>query len=110
METILSKMGWREIGMAGELLKAYADGSDIFASDDDEMNFCKDGLELGFNENSGFVFLTNDDYQALLLNDNNKLEMFLTCQECGNEGLRSDVEFAEENQCKKCWTKNNVPA
>jgi len=61
----LEDFGFRELDIASKLLAAVAkygypkDFSDV-------------GISLGFNTNSGYVFLTNDDYQVLLL-ENNKL-------------------------------------
>lgn len=99
-------MGYREIDMAADLLKQYADGTNAFASIHDE-DFNKDGLQLEFNPNSGLVYLTNEDYEVLMLNDNNKLEMFLTCSNCGAEGFRSEVNFTNDSLCNNCDLQQN---
>lgn len=74
----------REIGMAGDLLTAYADK--VIPHDFIQP----DNIKIGFNMNSGFVFLTNDENQVLMLR-NGKLEMFYTCTECGQEGFEDDM-------------------
>jgi len=108
MTNTLSTMGYREIDMAADLLKQYADGTNAWMSSQDEENFNKDGIELQFNPNSGYVFLTNEDYQVLMLNDNNKLEMFLSCGNCGAEGLRSEVNFVNNSLCNNCDLMNET--
>jgi hypothetical protein len=56
----LEDFGYRELDIASKLLAAVA-----------EYGYPKDfsdvGITLAFNTDSGYVFLTNDDYQVLLL-------------------------------------------
>ena len=50
-----------------------------------------------FNKNSGYVFLTDEDYNTAMM-DGDTLEDFLTCGECGCEGIRSEFfEYAEDH-------------
>lgn len=95
----LSKFGFREQDMAGDLLKASANNN---WEDGNELG---DGIKVEFNPNSGNVFLVDDDYNVAMLNDNGKLENFLTCTYCGNEGLRSEIEIDEDGNCPDCKGK-----
>jgi len=54
-----SKFGYRELKLASELLQAYLEqGAD----------FLTEGITLNFNINSGFVFLSDEDYNVAMLN------------------------------------------
>ena len=86
----LSKFGFRELDMAGDLLKAYA--NDKYENDGDR-EILNEGLKIMFNLNSGEVFLTDDEYSVLILNDKGKLEAWLNCFNCGAEGFKSDKEL-----------------
>lgn len=93
----LAQFGFREYGMAGELLLALADGK--WASDEDEMG---DGVVIEFNPNSGNVFLVDEDYKVAMLN-NGKLENWLNCGNCGVEGFRSDCkDWKDDYTCNDC--------
>jgi len=84
-----SKFGYRELKLASELLQAYLEqGAD----------FLTEGITLNFNINSGFVFLSDEDYNVAMLNGE-ELEQFFSCPECGREGFKE--EFAE-CECKRC--------
>lgn len=56
----LEKMGYREIQMVQGILNAYLEQG--LPSD-----FYDDGVTIEFNPNSGYVFLTNSDYQVAML-------------------------------------------
>ena len=90
--TDLSKFGYRELAMAGDLLKAIKNG----LPDD----FDDDGITVMFNTHSGYVFLTNSDYQVAMLNDK-KLESFYSCPNCGEEGFAEDI-LTKSGKCKNC--------
>lgn len=78
--TDLSKYGYRELNEAANLLKAYSEnGSD----------FLGNGLQLNFNMNSGYVFLTDEDFNVGII-ENGKLVQFYSCFNCGNEGTQED--------------------
>ncbi len=101
-ENVLSQMGYREFDIAGDLLKAFADQR--FASSDDRENF--QGIEeLGFNSNSGCVYLCDENYNCLMLNDKEQLESWLSCAECGAEGFRSDLNWPLNHMCEECYLK-----
>jgi hypothetical protein len=60
--------------------------------------FYKDEVRVMFNKNSGYVFLTNSDYQTAMMNGN-KLEVWFNCPNCGHEGFAEDCQIDDENQC-----------
>lgn len=90
----------REKLIAADLLTAWA--IDAWAGSDDHLN---DDAAIEFNPNSGLVYLVDDDYAVAVLNDKNQLENWLTCGDCGAEGLRSEVSFVSESQCADCAKK-----
>jgi hypothetical protein len=51
------------------------------------------------NNNSGYTFLTNSEYQAAMINDG-KLDIFQNCSECGTEGFAD--EFDKTDECPGC--------
>lgn len=79
----LTQFGKIELETAGELLIAYAR---------EQPNFLGDGVQVWFNTSSGNVFLSDEDYNVAMFN-NNKLEQFFNCSNCGNEGFADDYEF-----------------
>jgi len=69
------------------------------------------GLPKGFNDDevvpmlnkeSGYVFLTNADYQCAMMNGS-KLEIWHVCPNCGYEGFEEDCQLNDDgcNQCKE---------
>lgn len=107
----LTRFGYRELDIAGDLLKAYAkDGSE----------FLNDGVQVWFNTMSGNVFLSDEDFNVGVLEykkeDNYTiphLVQFYSCPMCGNEGTQSDGidngwDFEKYNgYCtKECEDKN----
>ena len=81
-----SKFGFRELDEAGKLLTAIKNG---LPSDFDD-----EGIKVGFNMNSGFVFLTNSEYQVAMIDDEGKLYSFYSTPYEGREG--SYEELLEE--------------
>jgi len=57
----LAKFGFRELKEAGKLLTAIEKGL--------PYGFFEDGIRVGFNTYSGYVFLVNSDYQVCMLDD-----------------------------------------
>jgi len=52
-----------------------------------------------FNTYSGYVFLTNSEYQVAFMNGNN-LEIWYNCPYCGHEGFKEDMEHDfESSEC-----------
>ena len=60
----LADFGFRELDEASKLLSAIKNG----LPDD----FDNQGIRVGFNMNSGYVFLTNDEYQVAMYDDESK--------------------------------------
>ena len=75
----LADFGYRERQLAGELLQARLPD-----------NFYNSGVRIGFNKNSGYVFLTNDDYQVAMFNGD-ELALFHTTSYSGLEGFIEDL-------------------
>jgi len=91
----LSEFGLREISLAAELLKEVEKNG---YPDD----FQADGVKLAFNRNSGFVFLTNEDFDAILMTDEGKLEKWHNCPQCGWEGFMDDMEHNDgDEECQQ---------
>jgi hypothetical protein len=61
----LEAFGFRELDIASKLLAKVSEYGY-------PRDFSDSGISLAFNTNTGYVFLTNDDYQVLLL-ENDKL-------------------------------------
>jgi hypothetical protein len=71
-----------------------------------------DGITLNFNLNSGYVFLSDEDYNVGVLEDK-ELVQFYNCPQCGFEGTQSQAidegkDFVAHNgYCsKECEDKN----
>ncbi len=77
--TTLDRLGYREIGMLADLLKAYADNP----------NDCGlgDGVNWEYNPNYDNILLIDEDYNVAMMNDENKLAKWYACGECGHEGF-----------------------
>lgn len=78
----LSQFGARERKMAEDLLRAWREHG--LPSD-----FADEDVTVAMNRNSGYVFLTNSEYQTAIETDG-RLESFYSCPECGEEGTWSD--------------------
>jgi len=80
----LADFGYRELDEAGKLLSGIKNG----LPDD----FYDQGIKVGFNMNSGYVFLTNDDYQVAMYDDESeKLYSFYTTPYEGREGSYEEL-------------------
>lgn len=91
--TDLAKFGWREKGMAADLLIAAKKGL--------PEDFDDDEVTVMMNMNSGNVFLTNSEYQVAMMNGD-ALESFYSCPECGHEGFKEEMAHAEDRiQCQE---------
>jgi len=89
----LSRFGSRERLMLVELLQAWrAQGL--------PADFIDNEVRPVMNTNSGYVFLTNSDYQVAMMNGN-RLESWYTCPNCGNEGFLDDLKAEKLDPCCK---------
>lgn len=84
----LSLLGYRECGMFAQLLEAWSDRG---LSNLARKYF--EGLEdWGYNPNSGFVFLVDQDYNVLMFNESiGLLDLFLVTPDEGVEGFLEDL-------------------
>jgi hypothetical protein len=90
----LSEFGWREKRMAAKLLTAAC-------SQGLPVNFENDGVALAMNTSSGYVFLTNSDYQVAMMNGE-ELETWYDCPYCGHEGFKEDMDHEPEGpECSR---------
>ena len=80
----LEDFGAWEIKQAAGLMQEYANGN---VPD----WFCNNGVTVEFNPNSGMVFLTNNDYQVLILDNNDCLVGFHFLGYYGYEGTAEDL-------------------
>lgn len=80
--TDLANFGFRELDMAGDLLKAACKGL--------PTNFYEDGITVMMNHLSGNVFLTNSDCQVAMLSGG-KLEQWYSCPYDGEEGFIEEL-------------------
>ena len=93
LTTDISKMNISEVT---DMLRAYQEEktTNLFKS-----SWYDEGTQPTLNEESGYCFLTNEDYQVSMLH-NETLSMFLNCGECGNEDLEQD--FRVQGTCDGC--------
>jgi hypothetical protein len=95
METDLNKFGARELKMASRLLEEYANGNC-------PEDFEQEGIYIAVNEESGNVFLVNDNLQIAMINVD-KLETFYICCECGKEGFANEGFTSKDKElCDTC--------
>jgi len=86
----LSDFGYRELKEAGKLLIAISNGL--------PEDFDDDGIKVGFNMNSGYVFLTNSDYQVAMYDDESEsLYSFYSTPYEGLEGSYEDLLLDIDN-------------
>lgn len=91
--TDLSKFGYRELRLAAQLLTAYCD------ADKQASEFLGDGLTLNMNKQSGYVFLSDENFNVGMMNGD-KLEQWLNCPYCGHEGFKEDaIHKAKDEEC-----------
>jgi len=91
--TDLSDFGYREREELIRLLTAWH-------KDGLPEDFSSDEVYAMFNKNSGYVFLSNAEYQACMMNGD-KLESWYSCSNCGHEGFKEDCQI-NENGCELC--------
>ena len=85
--TNLADFGERELKQAINLLVAFCEQGLPY-------DFERDGMTVALNRNSGFVFLTNSEYQTAMINpDTRKLESFYFTPYDGHEGFLFDILF-----------------
>jgi len=84
----LSRLGYREVGWLGEMLNAWADQNLSSLA----KKYFGELTEWGFNPQTGFVYLTDEDFNVLMYNDSmKKLDLFLSTPDEGQEGFIEDL-------------------
>ena len=82
-----SEFGFRELQEAARLLTAYTERN--------ETGYCLerfgDNVKIAMNKYSGFVWLEDEDYNCLMVNDNGELFQFYYLAYAGNEGSAEDL-------------------
>lgn len=91
--TDLAKFGHRERMELEKILHAW-NTSGL------PVDFGNEDVRATVNLNSGYVFLTNSDYQAAMMNGD-KLESFYSCPECGHEGFLDEMKHDGKAECKR---------
>ena len=92
--------GYRELDLAGDLLTKYANGNmSRMAKDSFSGPY---GIQVGFNKNSGNVFLMDEEYMVLM-DDGTELDLFISTPYSGEEGFYDDLmemyeDLDEEDQ------------
>jgi len=64
---------------------------------------CSDGGRIIFDRDIETSYL-EDDYENVFILEKGKLERFLTCRDCGNEGIEKELKGfdLESGLCKEC--------
>lgn len=91
--TDLGDFGSREWNLLLDLIKAKIEQGL-------PEDFFNERVTVAFNKNSGYVFLTNEEFQVAMLNGS-KLESWYFCPNCGNEGFKEDCCLTEDG-CDAC--------
>ncbi len=89
----LSNFGYRELDMAGDLLKAYANN---------RPDFLYSKVEIFSNSISGYVFLSDEYYNVGIMKDD-KLVQFFSCDNCGEEGTNDENAHDKPFINHLCW-------
>lgn len=86
----LSRLGYREIDMLADLLKAYAkNGAD----------FLNEGVQWKYNTYSDSLFLVDQDHNVGMINDDTgNFEQWHYCPFCGHEGFAKDFDHKAEDE------------
>jgi len=94
----LSEFGNVELNKAVELLKKYTEA--VENGEDEELGLTTN-IRLAMNTSSGYVFLTDDDYNVVMVNPETKrAEKYYTCGVCGFEGFKD--EFKNHSKDPEC--------
>lgn len=85
-----SKFGSKERKMAEDLLKAWREQGL-------PENFDNEKVSIFLNLQSGYVFLSNEEYQVAMMNGK-ELEFFYTDFETGEEGFFNELSEEAKNR------------
>ena len=97
----LEDFGYREQDMAKDLFEAWK----LNGLPEDFEN---DGVRIAMNMSSGYVFLTNNEYQVCMCDDNKKLYSFYSSPYEGREGCFEDLieEYEDMHPEDKEWFRD----
>tara|TARA_X000001036_G_C20312964_1_gene657205 strand:- start:181 stop:534 length:354 start_codon:yes stop_codon:yes gene_type:complete len=97
LTTDISKMDLSEVT---PMLTAYQEENTTRAF---RAMWIDDGTIPTLNQESGYCFLTNEEYQVAMMNDG-KLSMFINCGECGREDFEQDWvwTYKDNHDSSKC--------
>lgn len=87
----LREFGRRELALAGELLIALH-------TVNDKTQRLDDGVQVFMNKNSGYVFLSDENYNVAMMNGH-ILEDWHNCPDCGQEGFLEDITAYGKECC-----------
>ena len=95
LTTDISKMDLSEVT---DMLTAFQQGNTTKAF---RAMWYDEGTIPTLNEESGYCFLTNSDYQVAMMNGS--LSMFISCGECGREEFEQDRDLENgKTTCEGC--------
>tara|TARA_R110002012_G_scaffold118071_2_gene266214 strand:- start:555 stop:926 length:372 start_codon:yes stop_codon:yes gene_type:complete len=95
LTTDISKMDLSEVT---PMLTAYQEDNTTPAF---RAMWCYDGTIPTLNQESGYCFLTNEEFQAAMIEPSTgKLSMFISCPECGREDLERDWIWTYKSDSK----------
>ena len=95
LTTDISKMDLSEVT---DMLTAFQQGNTTKAF---KAMWYDEGTIPTLNEESGYCFLTNSDYQVAMMNGS--LSMFISCGECGREEFEQDWDLNKgKTTCEGC--------
>ena len=97
----LSEFGYIEKEEARDLINALND-----KKTPKDFDLC--GVKVAFNKMSGYVFLTNDEYQVAMIDDEGELYSFYSSPYEGREGSFEDLlsEYKDMHVEDKEWFKD----
>lgn len=87
--------GYREIRTVKNLLNAYLEDKIVT-----EVFNRHSEITIGLNEETGYVFLIDEDYNVAMLYDG-YIQDYFSCPECNNEGFRDEFELYKNDCCKE---------
>lgn len=90
-----------QIDEVTDLLQSYKTGNSTKYFQD---FWYDDEIKPAFNTYSGYVFLTNSDYQTAMMNDG-KIDIHENCPECGQEGFPEEFKDMM-GDCEGCQEIN----
>lgn len=100
--TDLSTFGYRELGIARDLLDAYINRDDSVLGE---------GVHVAFNVDSGYVFLADEDYNTAMI-EKGRLVDFHNSPYDGLEGtledLADELEWALNDNDGKSWNGEDI--